>query len=231
MFTHSAHLYDIIYSFKDYEGEADAIREFIYEHHPHAKSILDIACGTGSHHIFLKDHFAIEGLDLDANLLKMAKEKNQKLSYHHANMKDFSLGKTFDVITCLFSSIGYLRSVEEIIECLRGFSKHLNKDGLIIIEPWITPENWYAGSLHMLTHEIEGMKVCRMNQSATKGNFSFMHMHYLVGTEEGVQHFEEDHEMLLLPQKDMMKAFRTADLKVAYRSEGLTGRGIYLARK
>lgn len=231
MFTDSSHLYDIIYSFKDYEGEASSIRDFIRENHPHAKSILDVACGTGSHHLYLKKNFTIDGLDINEQFLKMAQSKNPAAQYHHASMVDFNLGKRFDVITCLFSSIGYLRSTKEIVQALKCFKKHLKEDGLMIIEPWITPENWYAGTVHMLTHEVDGIKVCRMNTSDTRGNFSYMNMHYLVGSEEGVKHFEEVHELLLLPKSELLEAFKQAGLKVKYQAEGLTGRGVYLARK
>ena len=49
MFSRSAHLYDAIYSFKDYAGEAETLRALVEERAPGARSLLDVACGTGKH--------------------------------------------------------------------------------------------------------------------------------------------------------------------------------------
>ena len=45
----SAELYDKIYGFKDYAQEAEAIHQTIQRFKPGAKTLLDVACGTGKH--------------------------------------------------------------------------------------------------------------------------------------------------------------------------------------
>jgi len=47
MFSKTAMYYDAIFSFKDYNAEADAIRSIIQREHPTARTILDVGCGTG----------------------------------------------------------------------------------------------------------------------------------------------------------------------------------------
>jgi len=39
--------YDAAHAFKDYAGEADYLVEVIRRYHPAARSLLDVACGTG----------------------------------------------------------------------------------------------------------------------------------------------------------------------------------------
>jgi len=146
-------------------------------------------------------------------------------------MREFELEQTFDVILCMFSSIGYVKDFEELVSTLRSFRSHLSEGGLIIVEPWITPENWYEGKVHMLTYENEGVKICRMNKSETESNHSVLNFHYLIGTaKEGVRHFEERHELFLLSVEKMKEAFALAGLSVEHDPQGLTGRGLYFAK-
>src|SRR5260221_2002790 len=108
MFTKSEAFYDAIYgAMKDYEKEAQQIRAVIkqYKQSP-GNALLDVACGTGAHLAFLQRDYAVEGLDLDEEMLAIARRHNPGVAFHHANMVDFDLGHTFDVVMCLFSSIG-----------------------------------------------------------------------------------------------------------------------------
>ena len=74
MFTRSATLYDLIYSWKNYRREVDHLLAIIHARVPGAKTILDVACGTGEHLRYLPD-FDRTGVDLDAELLRIARTK------------------------------------------------------------------------------------------------------------------------------------------------------------
>ena len=58
-----------------------------------------------------------------------------------------------------------------------------------------------------------------------------MEFHYLIGTKNGVKHVTERHEMGLFTVDDMKAAFTEADLNVVFDDDGLTGRGLYIARQ
>jgi SAM-dependent methyltransferase len=115
MFTRSAAFYDALYGAKDYAAEAERIGVL---HRTHGRiagtTLLDVACGTGGHLAFLKQQHAAEGLDLDPNLLAIARERHPELRFHQADMVGFDLGRTFDVVVCLFSAIGYVVTVERL---------------------------------------------------------------------------------------------------------------------
>ena len=49
LFDKSVHLYDLAYSFKDYAGESASVRNAVHARVPQARSLLDVACGTGKH--------------------------------------------------------------------------------------------------------------------------------------------------------------------------------------
>src|SRR5664279_5683472 len=119
MFTKSAAFYDAIYSWKDYAAEAELVRGYIaqYKQSP-GNTLLDAACGTGQHLMHLREYYAVEGFDLDAELLKVARERCPDVPFYQADMVDFELGKRYDVITCLFSAIGYAKTVERLNETM-----------------------------------------------------------------------------------------------------------------
>jgi SAM-dependent methyltransferase len=232
MFTESAQYYDLIYSHKDYVAEVDKLITFLREEgQPTGGRLLDVACGTGHHIQYLKDHFHVEGLDLDPTLLEIAHQRNPEILFHQGDMTDFDLDCKFDVITCLFSSIGYVKTkdnLDKAISCLAG---HLNTAGILVIEPWFTPQTWHPGSLHALLIDEPELKIARINLSQVDGRISFFDLHYLIGTLEGVEHLVERHELGLFEVEEMQSAFTQAGLQVAYDEEGLTGRGLYLGRK
>jgi oligopeptide/dipeptide ABC transporter ATP-binding protein len=83
---------------KDYGAEAEKLTAFVHQYgRSTGNRLLDVACGTGLHLSYLKQHFQVEGLDLDEQLLAIARQRNPKVPLHHADMTDFDLGRTFDV--------------------------------------------------------------------------------------------------------------------------------------
>ena len=110
MFSRSAHLYDAVYAFKDYAAEVERLRQVIDARVPSARTLLDVACGTGMHLAELRRWYEVEGLDLDPQLLAFARERLPDVPLHEGDMTAFDLGREFDVVTCLFSSIAYVRT-------------------------------------------------------------------------------------------------------------------------
>lgn len=232
VFTESASIYDLIYSFKDYQKEANKIISIIKATHPNCKSILDIGCGTAEHHKYLKNEFLIDGLDINEEFISSAKKKNEAGSYYILDMVDFNLHRKYDVILCLFSSIGYVITMEKMVSTLKCFNEHLKDDGLVMVEPWFTPDTWYNGKLHMITYNRDDIKVCRMNMSESNGKLSIINFHYLIGTEDkGVRHFEERHVLTMFSKEEMLKAFEEAKFEISYDEQGLIGRGMYFGTK
>ncbi len=230
MFKKTAEFYDALYSWKDYATEAQKVHAFIQQHKQSpGTTLLDVACGTGAHITHLREHYTIEGLDLDEGMLAVARQRHPDIKFHHGNMTDFELGRKFDVITCFFSSIGYVKTILALNQTLQNFSRHLKPGGLLLVEPWFTPEEWNPGTLHAILVDEPELKVARISLSeAPEGNVNKLELHYLVGTLDGVEHFTEHHELGLFTREEYMAAFRSAGLDVRHETEGWMGRGAYI---
>ena len=182
--------YDKIYlQIKDYRQEVEYLINTVesYGDYSH-KELLDVACGTGEHLRYLKKHLHAEGIDAGAEFVRIAKEKNPELAIYTGDMRGFAIGKKFDIITCLFSSIGYMTSVEDLACAIGNMKRHLKHGGLLLIEPWFTPENWKVGHISLEVVDGEGLKIVRMGTSRQEKNISVFDLHYLVGTPESTVH-------------------------------------------
>jgi len=230
MFLESAELYDAIYHFKNYARECERLRALIADAVPGARTILDVACGTGERARFLKQHYAIDGVDLNESYLRAARVKNPAGSYTRADMTDFDLAATYDAVTCLFSAIGYVRTAGRLQRAIACMARHVNPGGVLIVEPWLTPDDWKPGATFIHAGEIGADKVCRMSLSGQEGNLSVVQMHYLRGRPDGIEHYSERLELGLFTRDEMTRAFESANMEVGYDAEGLMGRGLYLAR-
>lgn len=232
MFTHSAAYYDLIYDWKDYASETDKIRSLLEG----SGSLLDVACGTGQHHRYLKQDFAVTGLDIQPEFIDIARAKNPECVYHVGDMQNFDLGQQFDAVTCLFSSIGYLDSLDALTQTLQCLARHLKPGGGLIVEPWLTPEAWVSGrNLSTTVSQTMHTEVCRMTvgQIEKEGSelpVSVQQFGYMIGSVDGIEHFSETHRMSLFSQEQMLAAFSQAGFDCVYSDEGLTNRGLYLGR-
>ncbi len=221
--------YDKLYAWKDYAAEAGRLIEIVGG--DGRGTLLDVACGTGRHLEHLRERFDVEGLDLSSEQLAIARQRIPGVPLHEADMRHFSLGRTFDVVTCLFSSIGYaktLREMQDAIECMRA---HVKPGGALAIEPWFTPDAWQSRTVHAVFVDEPELKIARVNTSFAVGRASILDLHYLIGTPDGTEHLLERHEMGLYTTAEMQAALRAPGWTVAYDEEGLSGRGLYVARR
>jgi SAM-dependent methyltransferase len=231
VFSQSARFYDAIYSFKDYPVEAASLHELVQARKPGASSLLDVACGTGAHLAELRRWYRCEGLDLDPRLLELARERlPPEVELHEGDMRDFDLGRRFDAVTCMFSSIGYVHDREELGRAVAAMARHLEPGGVLVVEPWLSPDRIELPHIGGVFVDEPELKIARMGAVEVEGSRSVMEMHYLVGRPEGVEHFTELHELTLFEVDEMLDAFRAAGLAVEHDPEGgPMGRGLYVA--
>jgi SAM-dependent methyltransferase len=231
-YTSRPELYDLEYSFKDYAGEAAAIERIVRERNADAATLLDVACGTGKHLEQLRTRFTCEGADLDAGLLEVARQRVPGVPLHQADMRDLDIGTQFDVVTCLFSSIGFVGGPDGLAAAARALARHLNPGGVALVEPWITPEEWLPNRPHLLTHEEPEVVLARATVSGLRDErISTTEMHYVVATPAGVEHFTEHHELYLFRNDEMRAALEAAGLGVDYDADGLIGRGLWICSR
>ncbi len=230
MFEKSAAFYDALYSWKDYAGEAAKICSVVQQHCPGARTLLDVACGTGKHLELLREHYEVEGVDLDPEMLRTAAERNPDVPLHEGDMISLDLGRTFDVVTCLFSSIAYAETPDRLHLATQRMATQVAAGGVLIVEPFFGPKEFRPGQPWALFVDEPDLKIARMDVPATEGCVGVITFHYLVGRAEGIEHFTEKHRLGLFTDHQYREALTTAGLELLPEAD-LMGRGLYIARK
>lgn len=230
MFKRSAAFYDAIYSFKDYAAEAEQIVGWARQHGRAQGKLLDAACGTGRHAEFLARSYEVTGVDLDEGLLEVARRRLPQAEFVHGDMCTARFDKKFDLITCLFSAIGYLDATQ-LGEACRNFYHHLEPAGLVLIEPWLRPEMIRPGNVGIDQAEFEGAKLVRMSRLQIEGNVSTCQFHYLIGNASEIRHETEEHRLTLFTLSEYQTALEQAGFHFQWEEQGLTGRGLLIGVK
>jgi SAM-dependent methyltransferase len=231
-YDQSASFYDAIYEAKkNYRAEAERIHQLIQQANPGARTLLDVACGTGLHDQYLAEWYELQGLDLSEAQLAIACRRLPHITFHGADMTDFNLGLKFDAVTCLFSAIGYLATIEQLRAAINRMAHHLNPGGVIIVEPWLHPADFRPNHIGLDVVDQQALKVARIGKIWQEGHLTHLEEHHLVGLPDGVEYFVEHHSLAMYTPEEYMNAFERAGLVAVRRdTEGLMGRGLFLGQ-
>ncbi|MFC8870966.1 class I SAM-dependent DNA methyltransferase [Streptomyces sp. NPDC057148] len=215
---------------KDYAAEAELVVEQIRRRLPGAARLLDVACGTGGHlgpFTGLIGH--AEGIDLSEPMLEIARTDLPGIPLHTGDMRSFDLGSTFDAVTCLFASIGYVGSLDELGQALACFARHVVPGGVVAVEPWWFPETYVDRWVSSDVIEVDGDTIARLAHTVRDGDASRMSVHYLIASRDaGVRHVSEEHRAMLFTREQYEAAFRLAGLRPEYLPGVLSGRGLFV---
>lgn len=133
---------------------------------------------------------------------------------------------------CLFSSITYAGTPDRLASTIYNFANHLASDGLLIVEPYITPEKWKDGLTGLRTASEATQKIAMLDRAERTGRTVVREIGYLIATTGAIQHIREEHRFTLFSEDEYLNAFHAAGLVVEFDPEGFDHtRGMYLAKK
>jgi SAM-dependent methyltransferase len=230
-----AKYYDLLYEWKDYEKETRTLFQLIRRYkRSSGSSLLDVGCGTGKHIKYLRKRFDCVGMDASEQMLGQARQNAKGVEFVRGDMTRFDLGRKFDVILCLFSGIGYVRTYPRLARTLRNFAEHLQDGGVVIIEPWFTKDQWKDGSVHLLrSSKRDDLKIVRVDYSGIRGNFSVLDERILVAKKgKGISYYKDLQVMGLFERDRFLRLMKRAGMRARYLRKSLApGRGLYIGVK
>jgi SAM-dependent methyltransferase len=230
-YASAAEFYDLLYAGqKDYVAEATLLGTLVRDIRPTARSVLDVACGTGAHARALLDAgFQVVGVDLEPAFVAMARTRCPEGEFHVADMTAFRLPARFDAVMCLFGSIGYARTERALGAAIARMRAHLQPGGVLVVDPWLEPGQLTHGRVMALVGTGTDVTVCRMSRTVVDGLISRLEFEYVIGTAGGLERRSERHELGLFTERQMTGAFAAAGLEVERRREALGSRDLYVA--
>ena len=212
----SARIYDLLYvgtGIMDYHVETAELRRIIDESCPGARTLLDVACGTGAHLAELRQWYEVEGVDLSPAMLAVARTRLPGVSLHEADMRTLDLRRSFDAVICLFSSIGYVTDPAQMRSAVARLAAHVAPGGVLILDGWVRPGEWHERVRpEPDIAQDDQTLVVRLAFSCRDGNITELNMHHLVQTSDGIDYFVEKHRLALTPTEDYVSAVESAGL-------------------
>jgi SAM-dependent methyltransferase len=230
-YARAARAYDLFYREKDYAAEAGAVVALAEQYSPAARSLLDVGCGTGAHLSHLaKRYLRVAGVDASAAMLEEARASFPAIAFHEGDMRTFSLPDRFDVVTCLFSAVGYMTTEPDLDVAVANMAAHLAPGGVLLVEGWITPDAFLPDHASAHSAVSEDAAVARVMISRRERDISVIDAQYVIATLDGIEHVVEEHRLGLFTFDQYRAAVERAGLRYA-REEGLTGRGLHVGVK
>jgi SAM-dependent methyltransferase len=112
----------------------ERVRGYVRRYLPDAGSLLELGCGTGAVLAGLADGLQVTGVDLSPDMLATATARLPGIRLVRADITEFSLGTTFDVVICVFDTLNHLPTFEAWQAMFRQADAHLAAGGLFVFD-------------------------------------------------------------------------------------------------
>lgn len=233
--TH-AQWYDAIYDDLGHDAPADVDALFLLldERGVRPASVLDVACGTGRHVPSFSERVdLVVGTDASEDMLKVAIDRSPHVEFVKADFRTMDLQRRFDLVTCLFSSVGHVADEAELRQAIAAMSTHVEHDGALIIEAWLTPEEAKPeGARQAVMVPVADGHVARLARSYLDGDAVVIEFVWAVATAHFADCELERHRMSLFSEQQYVGAMRACGLEPEWISPSplTSGRAIAMGR-
>ena len=147
-YTALAASYDRLTNDVDYEATVDFYMEILKREGLHPRTVVDLACGTGSvTEILARRGYRVIGIDMSEEMLTVASMKTQNLDpmpqFSCQYLQEMRLPRGVDMAVCALDSLDYILNPADCKEAIRRTYKALNPGGIFIFDV-NTPEKLRA---------------------------------------------------------------------------------------
>ena len=133
-FYSDASLYDRLFP-----GGEQAVDFYRAEADRQGGSVLELGCGTGAKLIpIASDGHPCTGLELSPNMLaeaqRKADERGVEVAWVRGDMREFHMGRTFDLVLIPGNSLLHLHEAEDLVDCFRSVRRHMSPGARLIFD-------------------------------------------------------------------------------------------------
>lgn len=208
--------YDLLYTGKNYSGEATYIDTLIKRYTSAAKHILELGCGTGAHAEYLaRMGYHVRGIDISEGMIERAQQRlsklpdniAQRLSFSVSDIRSARLEQTYDIVIALFHVMSYQNTNSDFLKVLNTAYDHLKKDGLFLFDYWYGPSVLTElPATRVKRFENDAIHVTRIAEPEVHFNRNVINVNYAIMTKDkrsgAITELTEKHPMryLFLPE-------------------------------
>jgi SAM-dependent methyltransferase len=128
------------------QGDRSEALPFVRPQLAGARTVLELACGTGSVLAHLRDEHAVVGVDLSPEMLAIAREKLPDVELVEGDMTSIRLDRRFDAVLCLYDAVNHLTDFADWERVFDTAVAHLEPRGVFVFD--VNSEerlDWFVG--------------------------------------------------------------------------------------
>ncbi len=231
--------YDLLYRDKDYDGEAQYVRDLVQRFGPQVRNVLELGCGTGKHAELLAGAgWHVTGVEMSDAMLEVAKEraaclrpKDDAGSFepHLGDARDFRTARTFDAAISLFHVVSYQTSNDDVLRVFETAATHIATGGLFVFDVWYGPAVVAQKPVVRVKRmEDDELKVIRIAEPESFPDQNRVDVNYTIlatSRQTGlVEQFEERHPMRYYFQPEIGLLASLTGLEVVHAEQWMTGK-------
>jgi SAM-dependent methyltransferase len=120
----------------DYDRWLTAIEALARDAGLEGNRLLDVACGTGSSFLPLRDRYEVVGCDLSPAMLRQAAVRagDARVRLFRHDMRQLPELGSFDLVLCLDDSLNHLLEPEDVQATFRGIAANLAPAGVAVFD-------------------------------------------------------------------------------------------------
>jgi len=121
----------------DYKGWVDYVVRVFGRFRSNPKTLLDLACGTGIPTLMLaRRGYRMTGVDRSPEMLAVLESKRGDLPVAtiHADIRDFTVPEPLEAAICLYDSMNYLLTEDDLVRCFRCARAAVMAGGLFVFD-------------------------------------------------------------------------------------------------
>lgn len=208
---------------------AQYLQEVLVQHPVAGHCALDLACGTGTLALILADQgWDVVGLDRAEAMLCVARAKAGNLDacgrvqFVQGDMRCVVADElssdvhpsSFDLVTCMYDSLNYLLTEDDLAACFVGVAHVLRPGGLFVAD---------MNTRHFLEHDSDACEIIEQddfvqvaqNSFASTTGISTMRLTWFAGNDDGCyERFDETHLERAYPRDTVERLLGAAGLVV-----------------
>lgn len=238
LFDLYAAYYDLFYEDKLYEDEAAFVAGLIHAHAPHARSILELGCGTGRHALALaRQGFSSTGIDLSPQMVERANARLSDARLPSGSRVSFSVGDartvrfdhTFDAVASLFHVMSYQVDKEDLTGTIRTAASHLKAGGVFVFDCWYGPAVLTSRpEVRVKRAENSELRLFRVAEPLMHPDRNVVDVQHTVWIERkstgAITRLSEVHPMRYLFYPEVETMLAAAEMRIRHACEWMSGK-------
>jgi ubiquinone/menaquinone biosynthesis C-methylase UbiE len=222
-FTDVAEVYDSLMAVVPYYHWVSYVERIWDRFDLSPSKVLDLACGTGNVTLELaRRGYWTTGIDNSAAMIRQAQGKARPgVRFLIQDARRLELPESYDGCVCLFDSLNYLLTPEELSSAFAGVYRHLQPQGLFVFDV----NTIRALERGMFTQEGTGadpsLSYTWRSEYDPETRLCRIAMHFQVQTPTGTREFHETHVQRGYPLEEIRGLLDAAGFEVPGIYQGL----------